>query len=336
MAGNNSQRRVRMQPTRLKAADDARAEDLLIDKSQEGVALPTLQDLMARVGGELLRHRWQTAPDPQRPLAGLPQLVSDNSAPEQQLSRIVELEIIPRLMMLHSGVAKAPSPARANLAITAAHVETLVHLAVNGDAARPEQFVAALIAEGAPLADIFLQLLTPAAHLMGQLWTDDVYNFSQVTVGLWRLQQLLHEQSRHFIDSRVQTRGLRTLLTPAPGAQHTFGVAMLGEFFTRDGWDAHYEPLSQWSSLHALLKDSWYDMLGVSVSVDTSVVSVASAILKLRKVSQNKNLFVMVGGPCAFTVPDLVQRCGADAMAEDAATAVSTANRWLISPHPSH
>jgi methanogenic corrinoid protein MtbC1 len=55
----------------------------------------------------------------------------------------------------------------------------------------------------------------------------------------------------------------------------------------------------------------------------------ASAILDLRRVSRNPKLFVMVGGPAMALVPDLAERCGADAMAGDATSAVATANQWL-------
>ncbi|MGY0195781.1 cobalamin B12-binding domain-containing protein [Leptothrix sp. BB-4] len=285
--------------------------------------------MMARVGRDLLRQRWRTAPDPARPVGGVPHLVAGNGSPELQLSRIVEFEIIPRLMLLHGDVAAPRAPSRADFAITAAHVETLAHVAVVGDPDRTAQFVQALIAAGASLEQIFLQLLSPAARLMGEFWADDVYSFSEVTIGLWRLQQVLHEHSSGFRLGGHPTPGRRALLAAEPGSQHTFGVAMLSEFFARDGWFVQYEPKSDWSDLGVALASDWYDMFGLSVGVDTSVPAVASAILELRRASRNPNLFVMVGGPAMARIPDLSERCGADAMASDATSAVSTANQWL-------
>jgi len=290
---------------------------------------PTLGDMMARVGRDLLRQRWRSTPDPARPVGGVPHLVAGNGSPELQLSRIVEFEIIPRLMLLHGDVAAPQPPSRHDFAITAAHVETLAHVAVVGDPERTAQFVQALIAAGAPLEQVFLQLLSPAARLMGEFWVDDVYSFSEVTIGLWRLQQVLHEHSSGFRLGGSSMQGRRALLAAEPGSQHTFGVAMLSEFFARDGWFVQYEPKSDWSDLQDALSSDWYDMFGMSVGVDTGLPEVASAILELRRASRNPKLFVMVGGPAMSRVPDLSVRCGADAMASDATTAVSTANQWL-------
>jgi methanogenic corrinoid protein MtbC1 len=290
---------------------------------------PTLGDMMARVGRDLLRQRWRTPVDPARPVGGVPHLVAGNTAPELQLSRIVELEIIPRLMLLHGDVAAPRPQSRQDFAITPAHVETLAHVAVVGDPERTAQFVQALIAAGAPLEQVFLQLLSPAAKLMGEFWAEDVYNFSEVTIGLWRLQQVLHEHSRGFRLSGTAGQGRRALLAAEPGSQHTFGVAMLSEFFARDGWLVQYEPKAAWQDLREVASADWYDLFGLSVGMDTSVVSLASAILELRRASRNPKLFVMVGGPAIALVPDLAERVGADAMATDASSAVATANRWL-------
>ncbi|PTT75672.1 cobalamin-binding protein, partial [Pelomonas sp. HMWF004] len=147
--------------------------------------------------------------------------------------------------------------------------------------------------------------------------------------GLWRLQQVLHEHSQRFRPGDAEVRGHRALLAAEPGAQHTFGVSMLSEFFVRDGWDVQCEPQSQWSDLQDALAEEDYDMFGLSIGVDASLPSVSSAILKLRRSSRNRRLFVMVGGPTALTMPDLAERCGADAMASDATNAVELANRWL-------
>jgi methanogenic corrinoid protein MtbC1 len=284
---------------------------------------------MARAGQDIKRGHAAANPSAQRMLSGVPHLVSDNATPELQLSRIVELEIIPRLMLLHGGIPSGTPPPQQFFTITAAHVETLTHLAVDGAQDRAAQFVSAMVSAGAPPEDIFLQLLSPAAKLMGVLWTDDVYSFSQVTVGLWRLQQVLHEHSQRFRAFGPEGRGHRALLAAEPGAQHTFGVSMLSEFFVRDGWDVHCEPESQWSELQDALAQDSYDMFGLSIGVDASLASVSSAILRLRKASRNRRLFVMVGGPTALTVPDLAERCGADAMASEATAAVELANRWL-------
>lgn len=333
MAGWNPERMARRRSLQRPRQDDARAE---AGASETCELLPGLAEAMSEVMAEPARAGRRGESD--RASAGTPHLVSDNSAsPELQLSRIVELEIIPRLMLLHGATGASPQPSSSGFAITLAHVETLAHLAVDGDAERARLFVGELVASGAPLDQVFLQLLAPAAQLMGRMWADDVYSFSQVTIGLWRLQQVLHLHGQRFLPAVMpQAAGYRVLLATEPGSQHTFGLTMLGEFFVRDGWDVSSEPAVPWGVLADRLANEHCDLLGVSVGVDTSVPSVASAILELRRASRNPRLFVMVGGPAAHIVPELARLCGADSMALDAPAALAIARRWMRSLNQAH
>lgn len=265
--------------------------------------------------------------DDWRPALGSPHLVSTNSAQDLQLSRIVELEIIPRLMLMHSTQPtreRRPLPAPT---MTDEHVHTLARLAVEGDADSASSYVRALLDAGASQEQVFLDLLAPCARWMGELWEQDRFDFSQVTIGLWRLQRVLHEQGRRSAQfSHSGADGLRALLAAVPGAQHTFGVIMAAEFFSRSGWDVDCEPKASWTELRARLKRNWYDMFGLSVSTSDSIPEVASGILDMREASANRDVFVMVGGPMAAQIPNLAQLCGADSMACEASVAVQAAN----------
>ena len=260
---------------------------------------------------------------------GRPRLISDNSTPALQLSRVVELEIIPRLMLLHGTYPPPVLAGRQDFHLTAAHVETLAHLAVDEEAQRSAQFVSALLSAGASLDQVFLHLLPPAARLMGQLWEDDVYSFSQVTIGLWRLQQVLHEHSASFQAGARGWQGPRVMLGVPPGSTHTFGVSILSEYFARDGWNVCHEPQSSWRDFERALASEFFDVAGLSIGLDESVEEVASAIIRLRKASLNQGLFVMVGGPASLLVPDLKSACGADGTASDAPGAVALANEQV-------
>lgn len=261
------------------------------------------------------------------PRQSSPHLVASNSPQDLQLSRVVELEIIPRLMLMHSGQPlreRLPLPV---LVLTDEHVHTLARLSAEGDADSAGSYVRALLDAGASQDQVFLDLLAPCARWLGQLWEEDRYNFSQVTIALWRLQQVLHEQGSRFNSlSRPASDSHRALLAAVPGAQHTFGVVMAAEFFSRAGWDVECEPKPSWPELQARLSGSWFDMFGLSISTGDSIPRVASAILDMREASANPLIFVMVGGPMAALMPDLAALCGADAMASDARSAVEQAN----------
>lgn len=244
---------------------------------------------------------------------------------EGQLSRLVELEIIPRLMMMYSALQHGEGERAAGLAVTQHHVQTLALLSVDGSADSALGYVRALMEAGAELDDVLLELLAPAANLLGTRWLDDGLDFSQVTVGLWRLQQVLHDLGT---DRPTCPCGgdRHILLSGMPGAQHSFGVAIVADFFARDGWSVTYEPQASWQSLQDAVADRWYDVIGLSLAQSQDLRVVPSAIEHLRRCSANRSAFVMVGGPLAAEMPELASLCGADAMALEAKSALSLAN----------
>ncbi len=255
-----------------------------------------------------------------------------DDAAEDQLTRLVEAEIIPRLMLMHR--VETPSAVRPAPAFipTDAHVLRLSELAVQGDAEAAPAYVRGLVAQGATPAQLFVDLLAASARHMGQAWEEDRYSFSEVTIGLWRLQRVLHEHARRdlpLLGAHGPSR--RCLLAAEPGSQHTFGLSMVAEFFSRGGWSVDCEPGASWSDLRRQLARDPFDLFGLSISSSEHIPQIASAILDMRRASANARLFVMVGGPMAALMPDLAQRCGADAVASDAQTAVSLADRWLAS-----
>ena len=328
MAGWTINRLAKRQQAPLPMADGSRA-------ATEGDSLPrpdplTLAEMLASKSAELLGKPRQMSFDEDRLRASAPRLVSSNMGKDMELSRIVELEIIPRLMLMHSAQPLADRPPLPLLILSAEHVQTLARLAVEGDAEASGMYVRALLDAGASQEQVFLDLLAPCARWLGQMWDEDRYDFSQVTIALWRLQRVLHEQGSRFNQvTRPDADSHRALLAAVPGAQHTFGVVMAAEFFSRAGWDVECEPKASWPELQSRLNLGWFDMFGLSIATGDSIALVASAILDMREASANPQIFVMVGGPMAAELPELARLCGADAMASEAGKAVEAANRGV-------
>ncbi|KQP18246.1 hypothetical protein ASF43_10485 [Pseudorhodoferax sp. Leaf267] len=253
-------------------------------------------------------------------------MVSDNSGHAQQLSRIVELEIIPRLLLMHSHAAATSR--RSGVKITSDHVSTLAELAVDEDPASVPRFVQALTQAGATPNQVLLELLAPCAALMGSWWCNDVFDFADVTIGICRLQQALHE---HVYLARPPLRGgaSRILVAAPPESQHTFGAAIAAECFAHAGWDAQYAAGMSWEALGEMLRGEPYDVMAISLTCDAQVASVNSVIVKLRQLSCNPAMGILVGGPLALSSDDLHLRCGADGMVLSIGAAVEWAQRWV-------
>lgn len=247
------------------------------------------------------------------------------------LARTIEAEIIPRLMLAHRGdrLAFPPYP-QAELRPSPDDVVELARLSLGQDAEAPPAFVRLLRARGMRLETVFLELLAPAARHLGVMWETDQCSFSEVTIGLWRLQQVMHELSPEFERDAAPARSQRrAILVPVPGSQHTLGLFMVAEFFRREGWDVWGDAtLSAAEIVHAA-HAQWFDLLGLSIGSETHERALASVILDARKKSRNPSLVVIVGGPIVTADPAMVARVGADATAHDAPDAVQRAERLV-------
>ncbi len=157
-------------------------------------------------------------------LPALPFALGDRPAaadpsPQERVARIVrtiEADIIPRLVRAHRAPA-APERAATGAAPqpTPQEVETFVgHVLDDQDAAWTEM-VDRLRERGSSVDRIYLELLGPAARLLGRMWEDDRCMFSDVTVAVGRLQRIMRALSPAF-GSEVDhpADGRRVLLVP--------------------------------------------------------------------------------------------------------------------------
>ena len=111
----------------------------------------------------------------------------------------------------------------------AQQVAELTHaLLTDGDSAAYD-YVDAVRTRGSTLERIYLELITPTARHLGELWVEDMCGFTDVTVGLWRLQRIVREMSPLFqLDALRGWSQDQILLAPMPGEQHTFGTLFGG------------------------------------------------------------------------------------------------------------
>ena len=229
------------------------------------------------------------------------------------LTRTVQLHVIPTLL-------RRP-------ALCSTHVETLARLSMDGAAPEVLAFVAGLREAGRDAEAIYLDLLTPAARLLGQWWADDVCTFADVTIGVGHLQAALHAERAHFLHDAplLVAPGRRALLMPLPGEQHGFGVSMLRDFFVRAGWDVSTAGMADGAALAAAVRNEWVDLVGFSISFVGAIDAARLHIAAVRAASRNPALIVMVGGLPFIDDPALALAIGADGTGRDGADAVTVA-----------
>ncbi len=243
----------------------------------------------------------------------------------------IEDDIIPRLLEAHRARQRPKdAPAAVAAKLDGDVVSKLANIILANDSGAASSFIEGIRSQGIALETIYLEALAPAARRLGDMWDNDETDFTQVTIGLWRLQQLMYEFSPAFQDDAEHgTKLRRTMLVPVPGSQHTLGLLMVAEFFRRAGWVVWGDPTASVSDLLHAARTQWFDMIGFSVGTQTQFGALTDAISAIREASQNPDITVMVGGPVFVANPELVELVGADATAADASKAVDYAEALI-------
>lgn len=272
------------------------------------------------------------------PAASVAAAATHHDARRERLLRTIEGEVIPRLVLAHRGHRDPSIDMRAAgsaISIGADQLEQLIRLLLVDAGERAHGYVDALVAEGAALDAIYLDLFAPAARRLGAMWTADECDFTAVTLGLWRLQRLLHEHTARFqADTELPLEGHRILLAPMPGEQHTFGLFMVAEFFRRGGWDVTDGPVLRADDLVEAVRTQWFDVIGLSLGGSRRLPDLAALVRDLRRSSRNRAIGIIVGGPVFLESPDAAVQVDADAYAVDARQALQSARDLLFSSSP--
>lgn len=243
-----------------------------------------------------------------------------------RLGSVIESEIIPRLMLAHCvepvgrpGAVPVPPP----------EVDAFAAMTMSADAGLAWDSVQRLRAAGWSTEQIYMNLLAPAARHLGDLWSADKADFVDVTIGLSRLQQILHDMAGGTIPDRAPTQDDRCiLLAPAPGEKHTFGLSMVGSYFRKAGWTVQNAPGIAHDVLRIVRRQS-VSVIGFSVSCETRIEALSAAIRRVRRASRNPGIGILVGGQVFLEKPELAVLIGADASAPDGPTGVLMAQSLL-------
>lgn len=237
----------------------------------------------------------------------------------------IEKDVLPRLAAAHRSVEGAPRPPHPALDLLVADV---LSDEPGAALARIEQLREA----GDASATLLLDLVTPTARRLGEMWTADLCSFVDVTVGLWRLQQIVGALGvpPHELFGAPRRR---VLLSVAPGEQHTLGLLMVAEFFRRASWEVESLVGSGTEPLLARVAAEPFAVVGLTAGSSLRLGAVGALIRALRQASANRQLVILLGGPAFLARPELARELGADATALDGPTAVQRAESLVALRH---
>ncbi|PKP95771.1 MAG: cobalamin B12-binding protein [Alphaproteobacteria bacterium HGW-Alphaproteobacteria-14] len=249
--------------------------------------------------------------------------------PGDSVNTIIESELIPRLLMAHSS-GEARAKAKWSHKINSQDISRFAMLPLHLEASGLLEEVDTFMANGASVEMICLDLLAPAARKLGEMWEADECDFLDVTMGLWRLQEVMRDiAARAPAELGMLSLPRSALFSPMPGDQHNFGTLMIEEVFARGGWQSEALVKPERRDLLDRLSRQPFDLVGLTIACGCTSEELANLIKAMRNVSANNRIIVLIGGRMINENPQLVIDVGADGTGADALAALELAENLV-------
>jgi len=214
-------------------------------------------------------------------------------------------------------------------------VDHVVMLVRGADEGRLEAWLESQLTAGLTAETICLQVLTPVADRLGELWETDDCNFLEVTLALGRLQRAVRNLSRLLLAPGRPLTGTTpaVLLTCLPGEQHTLGLFMVAEFLVKDGFEVTIGQPLHAVDIGRTVEQGWFDVVGFSVSSELQLPELRREITRVRRSSRNREVEVVLGGALFRRDPALAATLDANRWAPDARAASDLLRSLVTSTH---
>lgn len=261
---------------------------------------------------------------------------------KETLAKLVEREIIPRLLTANRPASQLSTPetpasvtydSAPTLTLDANVIEAFTWSVLERTTDRMHKYLDTLLRDGVAEAQIYSQLLAPSAFLLIDLWTNDGISYVEVTVSLNRLQQLcrgLEDEMPYNGNGQVYARS--ALFAPSPGGQHTFGLYLIEELFRWSNWRTWVEIDTDNNDVGAKARCQWFDAVCLNVTREADIEAVTATIDIVRRASRNSDLYVLAYGRLCVERPSLLGVIGAHAAASNANEALGIIDRATACP----
>ena len=278
--------------------------------------------------GFIDRHADRPEAMPPAPQAGIRRAITEADR-MMLLSRTVETEVVPRLVLVHRA---PPAPGRGRTPpVRPRDVTTLARHILADDGVASEGVIEAARSRGATLEQVALELMAPVARRLGEMWDQDDCTYTDVTMGVWRLQGLLRALSPVFQPQSDPAHGhaRRAMITVMPGESHAFGTDMVSGFLRLSGWEVCNEPVATAEELARRIGRDSITVAGLSCGCGDNLPEIATLLSTIRRAAGGRPVGIMVGGHVFTNAPQSALVLGADAVALDARHAVRQAESLL-------
>jgi methanogenic corrinoid protein MtbC1 len=240
-------------------------------------------------------------------------------AANADLVSMIERYIIPRMMLAH-GVASSLGECERAAPPSDEEIEAFADLAVREDVRAVLLMAEAACRRGLTVESLLMELIAPAARLLGDDWESDRRSFAEVTAGAGTLHHVVNVFASRFAAPPFD-RG-QVLLTAPENEQHTLGLNILAELLRRAGWVVDLRASLATKDLLEHVATERLEAVGFTVSNERLLDPLARLVAAVRHIARNPQMAVFVGGP--LPLRNFAARCGAVCPGDAPSTV-----RWL-------
>jgi len=157
-----------------------------------------------------------------------------------------------------------------------------------------------------------------AARRLGQMWSEDIVGFAEVSIGTARLQALAHEVSSHWAmdTGRDAPQDLSILIFTPHGEDHTLGAVTLCTMLRRRGYEVEMELNITARALEARVADGIHDVIMASCSRPDALETLAALFKNIRNRLEQPPVLA-VGGVVLDHASNVQEATGADLATRD-------------------
>lgn len=183
------------------------------------------------------------------------------------------------------------------------------------------------LGRGLSRAEIYLEVLTPSQIRLGEMWHEGSINVAQEHLATTITMDMM-DYLRQGMTPRSGL-GVRAVVTPIEGDQHTIGARMIADFLAMDGWEVDFLGSgTPGRDLAEFVRQRNADLVALSSTLSEFLPNAATAAEAIREANSPAPK-ILLGGKSLDWTTQGAEELGCDATASNILEAVAEARRLV-------
>ena len=198
---------------------------------------------------------------------------------------------------------------------------------VQGESALAHAVIDQALGRGVSRAEIYLEVLTPSQIRLGEMWHEGSINIAQEHLGTTITMEMM-DYLRQGMTPRTGL-GVRAVVTPVEGDQHTIGARMIADFLAMDGWEVFFLGNgTPTEDLAEFVRQRNADLVALSSTLPEFLSNAATAAKTIREMNSSAPK-ILLGGRALENSNRDFKVYGCDGTAGNVLEAVTEARRLV-------